>query len=74
MNVHLIGLMSKTVVPVKINYKNTINVSPIKYLKPTVAVQKVKIRSDSECSGYTSTKQKLPFIRQIKLKFSLSTS
>jgi len=59
---------------VKIDYKNRINISPIKYIKPTVAVKKVKIRNDSDWNGYISTKQKVPFIRQTKLRVSLSTS
>jgi len=49
---------------VKIDYKNRINISPIKYIKPTVAVKKVKIPNDSDWNGYIFTKQKVPSIRQ----------
>jgi len=40
--------MSKTGVRGKNKLQNRINVSPTIYLKPTVAVQKVKIRNDSD--------------------------
>jgi len=56
--------MSKTSVQGKNKLKNRINISPTKYLKPTVAVQKVKIRNDNDWKGYIPIEQKLPFIRQ----------